>query len=271
MEDLSWLDGLQDSINDSLTKQNNKAASKPFFGNLNLENFDLNGAMSGVVGGLNGLIGVNNTGQQLQQMYEDKSAYDAQFANMRAIANQNYDTLGQVLAAPQFYMPKQTVEGVRGMTQEQRNGLIGSSALSGASGGASVGAAIGSIIPGIGTAIGGAVGGLIGGIGGFFSGKRADKQGQLKAQSEADFRNYQNDNLAYAYQMNQQAAVNRIQSRDNAEKVVRAVADGGKIERKQMGIKEFSDLVLNKRRSDSAYIPSRKKCNGGVLVRYKVK
>ena len=232
-------------------------------GGIGLDEIDLNSIASGAIGGVNGLLGVVNAGQQLTNMYGDQSAYNTQMANMRTLSNQNYDTIGQLLSTPQFYVQKQTADDVRGMSKAQRTGAIGSTALSGASGGAS----IGSIFGPLGTAIGAGVGA----IGGLVFGGIKDKQGQIDAEIEANYNNLQADNLAYAYDQNRNAALDRIQSRDNAEKTVRAVANGGKIERRQMGIKEFSDLVLSKRRGDSAYIPTRQKCNGGVLVRYKVK
>lgn len=232
-------------------------------GNISSSGIGLSSIASGAIGGANGLLSMFNTGQQLTNMYGDQSAYNTQMANMQVLSNQNYDTIGQLLSTPQFYVPRQTADSVRGMTKAQRNGAIGSAALSGASGGAS----IGSIFGPVGTAIGAGVGA----IGGLVFGGIKDKQGQTNAEIEANYNNLLADNLAYAYDRNRDAALDRIQSRDNAEKVVRAVANGGKIERRQMDIKEFSDLVLSKKRSDSAYIPTRQKCNGGVLVRYKVK
>ena len=133
-------------------------------GGASLGDISLNSIASGAIGGANGLLGMLNTGQQLTNMYGDQSAYNTQMANMQTLSNQNYDTIGQLLSMPQFYVQKQTAEGVRGMTKAQRTGAIGSAALSGASGGAS----IGSIFGPVGTAIGagvGAIGGLVfGGI-----------------------------------------------------------------------------------------------------------
>lgn len=242
---------------DSLS-DNTNGGGKGLFGSV-----DFNGIASGLIGGANGFLGMLNTGQQLTNMYGDQSAYNMQMANMRTLSNQNYDTIGQLLSTPRFYVPRQTAAGVRGMTKAQRNGAIGSAALSGASGGASIGSIFGPLGAAIGTVVGAGAGLVFGGI--------KDKEGQTNAEIEADYNNIQADKLELAYNQNRNAALDRIQSRDNAEKTGRAVANGGKIERKQMNVKEFSDLVLSKRRGDSAYIPTRQKCNGGVLVRYKVK
>ena len=220
--------------------------------------FSINNLASGFIGGLSNGIGMVKTGQQLTQL-PNNSEFQNQLATGQTLANMNYGTIGQWLSAPQFNIQHQTADDVRGMTKAQRNGLVGSTALSGASAGASVG----SIFGPIGTAIGAGVGA----IGGLVFGGIKDREGQRNAQIEADYNNLQADNIQFAYNTNRNAAIERIQSRDNAEKVVRAVANGGQIERKQMDIRDFANKVLNRR--DSPMRVERQKCNGGVMIRIK--
>ena len=248
----SFLDNQQDSINAGLGDSNSKRLSAKS-GSLN--DVDLNGVASGVISGLNGILGIESSAKQLSQMHGDMSAYNTQMANLRSQVYATNDTIDQALSAQNYIVPRQTAESVSGLSEVDRSNGVTSATINGLRTGME-GFKLG-IIPGIFTTIAGAGIGLL-------RGRQEADEGRKIAQSQADFANYNADMMTQNLQTNRDADINRIQSRDNAESAVHAVARGGEIQRH-----EYASRMIGQK--NTPFRPTKQYCKGGLKVRIKVK
>lgn len=249
---LDYVSGVQDSINTGLSDLNSKRLSTKS-GSLN--DVDLNGVVSGVIGGLNGILGIESSAKQLADMHGDTSEYDTQMANLNAQLHATNGTIDQALSMQSYPIKRQTAQDIRGMDDSQRRAGIASATMNGVQAGLQ-GFKLG-FLPGIFTTLAGA------GIG-FLNGKQADAEGQRIAQSKADFANYNADMMMQNLQTNREADINRIQSRDNAESAIHAVARGGEIQRH-----EYASRMIGQK--NTPFRPTKQYCKGGLKVRIKVK
>jgi len=243
----SFLDNQQDNINQGL---GNSGFGPTGAGG----NFNWNSAISNGLSALTGGIGILNTATQAAQINENNGFQD-RIADLNTLGRAGYADYDQVLSAYQNAGApmRQNYNDVRGMTNGQKWGAVGSGALQGASAGLAFGP--------WGAAIGGVLGAAGAGLGVL--------SGNTKARVQTDFDNLQSDLAQSNFRTNMQAATERIADQKNRQGQVHFVAEGGNIERRQMDIREFASKVLNKK--DYIDRPVRKMVKGGVMIRYKVK
>jgi len=143
----------------------------------------------------------------------------------------------------------------------------------GASLGSSIGGAIGTAVGGpVGTALGGAIGGGVGFLAGAGAGVWKTAVDERNIRSDVALNNAVSK--MYADDANRRLGYmpDIIQNSVFRTSEAHAVADGGQIERKQISLKEFENMITN-RKPVSPYSESnrvvRTYCKGGVKISFK--
>ena len=218
------------------------------------------GGVTAGLEGLTGIVGGGILGAQTDSSVVDR--YQNEIDDINAIGRNGYSSFDQ-LASDYARLDNANTElsydDIRGMNTGQKIGSVATTTLAGAAAGTS-------IMPGWGT-LAGAVAGLGAGLGGIFAG-------------DAKARN-QKQNLEFNARMaldnattNLNAASERLNDYQFRSGVSNRAAQGGKIQRRQMSLKEFADMVMeNRTRHDSTRSAGiiRQHCKGGTMVRIKVK
>lgn len=208
-----------------------------------------NAAIGAGIAGINGLTSIASNAMNAARIRETPE-FDAQLNAIDTIGNADYGSYTQLLNGYQNlgYVPQQNYNTVRGMTNGQKWANAGSSILTGASTGMGIAGPFGAL-----------AGGVIGGIGSLIGIKQGDMNARLKTQTD-------NMNAQIAQNnANLNLATNLARIRDNnfRNKYANHDAYGGKIERKQVDIKDFANRVMNKPVSRIV----RTKCKGGVMIK----
>lgn len=209
----------------------------------------------GVITGLTGATTLLSNAMKDAQI-RDTSMQEGMISDLYDAGNfnyNNYDQLANDYARTNFN-PQFNYQDIRGMSEGQQIGSVGTSTLTGA--------VIGTqILPGWGTAIGAGVG-LLTGLGGVISGNDTAKTRLRSLQLQSDI-------AASTARQNFAAAHERIGDNIHRQNAVNAVARGGKIQT----IKEYADKVLlhkPKMRSHNGFSNiSRIKGEGGLTIRFK--
>lgn len=217
---------------------------------------------AGIGMGLSALQGIDSLASQAvnNSRINDQSQYYNMLDGISRVGTGNYNDYGQLMNEQQRLgnVGSQEYDDIRGMTGAQKVGSIASSTLTGLTAGSAFGP--------VGTAVGAGIG--------FLSGAISTMTGDANARSEYEFGNAIRKQAIAQGQENVNAAKNYMDMTNSHRNIMRSRAEGGKIEKKQLTVKEFADLVLNRQRSNdssrSAGIVHRK-CNGGTMVRIKVK
>lgn len=214
----------------------------------------------GIITGLTGATTLLSNAYKDSQI-RDTSMQEGQIADLAragAYNYNNYDQLANDYAQTNFN-PQFSYQDIRGMTEGEQIGSVGTSALSGAMTGLQIGGPWGALA-------GLAVGGLTG-LGGVFYGNRDAKNKYQSLNIDAGF-------AADAAQQNFAAAHERIGDNIHRQNAVNAVKNGGPISRQQ-SIKEYADRVLGKggpmQRERKPSNVQRIMKNGGCVYRVKVK
>lgn len=212
-------------------------------------------ALFGGIGtGLGGLTGIASTTLQSARI-NDTPEFDRQVADLYNIGTASYYNPQQLADeyARMSFVPNQSLEQIRGMNGWQKAGAIGSSTLQGALTGASVG--------GIWGAVAGAGVGLLSGVGGVVA-------GDINARNKYNFNNISAELATNAAQANTGAASETLRRQQARERELNSNAKGGKIERRQLDIQEFANLVLKRKTGSPSLV--HQKCKGGTMVRIKM-
>ena len=191
---------------------------------------------------------------------QDTSMYENEIANLGNEGNYNYGSFNQLendIANRQELTPV-SYDEIRGMNTGQKIGSVASSAATGAMAGLTIGGPWGALV--------GGVVGLGGGLAGVLTGDKKAEAKQAYLASSASHAN----GIA---NINTQAAHERIAGNDNRYKMVRAVANGGQIQRKKESIQDFASRVLGEPsrtqiRTSPQHI-TRTKVDGGIRIRIK--
>ena len=237
-----------------ITDDQLKAVSSPLKGQ------KTNAAVSAGLTALNGITNIYSTADNLSSIANTSQYYNA-ISGIGTIGRGDYGSYEQL--ASEYgrlgSQPNLDYDEIRGLNDWQKAGNVASSTLSGISAGATVGGPWGA-------AIGGVVG-LGAGVYGWLTGDEKAKIEKNHLQKRALL-------ATDAANQNLDAAGERLSQYNFRSGVSHVVADGGKIDRRQMSVKEFADAVLNKKRVNSVTHSSgliRKHCKGGTMIRIKVK
>jgi len=205
----------------------------------------------GVLNGVNGILGTSMRAAQINENPE----FNVQLNDLRDYATRDYDNYEQ-LSEDMSRMNtgfQQDYGKVRGMTNGQRWGAVGSSALAGAAAGSQFGW------------IGSLVGGAIGAGAGILGVKTGDNRAGIQTRYDnAQVGLARNNALATAASEHENIA--DFNHRGLASHVVR---NGGQIntQTRQENIQQFANRVLGKKSN----LPTRTYCKGGVMVKVKMK
>lgn len=215
----------------------------------------LDAAIGGGVAALNGITTLG-AGMMQAAHTADMTPYNNMLQDYSRIGSYNYNNYDQLA---NDYAELQGIDipsytDVRGMTNGQKWGSIGTAALSGAS---------------TGTQIGGPLGGLIGlAVGAGLQGAAVlsgDNVADMKLNAFKSQASIAQDNAA----ANLGAAHERIGANNHRQQIGNVVANGGSI-----SIKEYADRVLSNRsrqRRNTASAVTRTKTEDGVKYRIRVK
>ena len=220
---LNYLDSLEDIHDESSAEKYNNFANQ-----FNAEKS--NAVFNGVLAGVSGASSIISNAVRDSQI-NDTSMWENQIADRRNYGNLNYNSYDQITndIANRRNIEQPTLEQIGKMSTGQQIGSVASSALSGATAGMQIGGPWGA-------AIGGAIG-IAGGLLGVGANKRnAEARQAYLASSTAQANAISDLNLAAAHE--------RIGDRENRYKMVRAVARGGRIERKRESIDDFAHRVM---------------------------
>lgn len=211
----------------------------------------------GILSGLSGLSTILNAANGLAQTNDMQYLYD-QFDDVSRIGKTDYNSFDQLASDySRVYTPSWSDSDIQSMTTGQKVGNVFSSTLAGATTGMTIGGPWGA-------AIGGVIG-LGAGVGGWLVGdkrvrdeKRSLKNSALNATEIAD--------------VNLDAAHERTTNYKFRSGIGNLAARGGSIRRMQ-SLEEFTNSVLSKpkTRSERHVGVIRKHCNGGTMIRLKVK
>lgn len=216
-------------------------------------------AIGGTITALQGLGDITNTMMSSAHI-NDTSRYQNQIQGIRTLGYNAGSSFSELDKSSQMIgglMPNIDYRDIRGMSTAQQIGQVGSSTLSGATAGLSIGGPWGAII-------GGAIG-LGGGLYGVLTGndKAMQERGLLHSEGE----------LAQYYAQKQiDNKREQLRNEQFTQGVMHAVANGGKIEKKQIDIASFAKRALAKPRMKE-HVPIgrviRQACDGGVMIRIK--
>lgn len=212
----------------------------------------------GIVSGLSGATSLLSNAYQSAQI-ADTSAYEGQIDDLSRAGNYNFNNYAQLANAydQTNFDPSFNMSEIRGMTDLQKAGAVGSAALTGAATGMQIGGPWGA-------AIGGAIG-LGTGIWGVVAGNK-------NAESRQNYLTASAQQASEAAQANYDAANERIRYNSNRQNAVNVASYGGSI-RKQ-SLKEYADKVLRRPVRSNEPAPAkivRSKGEGGTIVRIRVK
>ena len=213
----------------------------------------LNAAAAGGIAGLSGLTGILSNAVNASKIKEDTPWFDARVDELNRVGSTEYLTNEQVLNGYSNLAsaPVQDYDEVRNMTSGQKLANAGSSILQGASTGFSIGGWWGAL-----------AGGVVGGLASLEGIRQGDEKARLKVMEDnmnsQIAMNNANMNLAYNLQR-----VKNLNYRDDYANVGK---DGGKMERKQMSIRDFADIATGRKRDYPVRI-ARVHCNGGVKIK----
>ena len=204
----------------------------------------------GIVTGLTGATTLLSNAFKDAQI-RDTSMQEGIISDLRNAGNYNYNNYEQLANdyAQTSFNPQFNYQDIRGMTDLQKAGSIGTSTLSGAM---------------TGLQIGGPWGALIGGVVGLGAGALGVVKGDSVAQTKLNSLNLQADLAADAARQNFSAAHERIGDNTHRQNAINAVKYGGAINR-------FADNALLKVPKQVEHKCGGKierlYCNGGVKVR----
>lgn len=219
----------------------------------------------GALATIGGLTNIYSTFDNLTSL-PDTSFYRNAIDDINQVGRYNYGSYDQ-LASDYSRLggmtPDFDYETIRGMNTGQKVGNVLSSTVSGATAGLQVGGPWG--------ALAGGVLGLGAGIGGWIKGDRNAEAEKGLLENRANLANY-------AAQLNLNAATESYaDSRYRAGVANRAEA-GGKLERRQLSLREFAENAMKKRRAGLVAGNTvqtgriiRQHCKGGTMVRIKVR
>ena len=204
----------------------------------------------GVLNGVNSILGTSMRAAQINENPE----FNVQLNDLQNYATRDYDNYEQ-LSEDMSHMNagfQQDYGKVRGMTNGQRWGTVGSSALAGAAAGSQFGW------------IGSLVGGAIGAGAGFLGVKTGDNRAGIQTRYDNTQVGLARNN-ALATAASEHENIADFNHRNLARNVVR---NGGQIEKKQETVQQFANRVLGKKNS---ILPQRTLCKGGVMVKIRTK
>lgn len=259
-----YLNRQQKKLNKRLYRQNAKAVGvRPVrWGGSTRSNADdgidsdnFSVKVSSVLGGVAGLVDNYNQGSSIQ----DTNSLEEQINQYGQIGSGKYNTFEQL--ASDYSLLGQTPDidedDIRGMSDGQKLGTLASGMATGAAAGAAFG--------GIGAAVGAGIGAITSGIGLLNGNNEAEERAQYLNNLQTIADRTARINLSNAHE--------DLLERNQREGLYNLSAHGGQILRKT-SLKEFTDKVLNARKandvSHSAGIV-RTKCNGGTMIRIKMK
>lgn len=260
----SWFDqyrnarrqqGALRNLYDTVADEGVSAEDYDYF-NSGLKSVKGQAALGATIAGLQGAAQLAGGAISAAQL-RDTSSIEGEIADLSRAGNYNYNNFEQLSNdyAQTDFNPSFTYQDIRGMTTGQQVGNVATSALSGAATGFQIGGPWGALV--------GGVAGLGAGLGGVLTGNARARAKQNALEMDAMI-------AQDAAQENFQAAHERIREAQNRRGAVNMVANGGKIERKQLTMKEFADRVLTKKGAPAQKI-IRTKGEGGTIIRIKVK
>lgn len=258
----SYLDQYRNNQVQQWALQGKKSKIDPGVYNTFNDQFNAGKLNAGIGMGLSTLQGIDSLASQAvnNSRINDQSQYYNMLDGIRQVGTGNYNDYGQLMNEQQRLGNVDTndYDDIRGMTGAQKVGSIASSTITGLTAGSAFGP----------------VGMAVGAGAGFLTGALSTMRGDANASAEYQFGNALRKQAIAQGQENVNAAKDYMDENNNRIGAVRSRAEGGKIEKKQLTVKEFADLVLNRQRSNdssrSAGIVHRK-CKGGTMVRIKVK
>lgn len=216
---------------------------------------------SGSLAALNGatqIIGATKNNAQLADLTTQRGLIQ----DLMDTGVQDYNSFDQIAndySNVEVSVPDLSFDTIRGGSTAERVGNTLSSTLSGASAGMTIGGPIGAAV--------GAATGLVSGIGSWIVGDNRARRMQGILQN-------QYDTAKAISRMNLQTSTDNLKDRQYRFNYANRAAEGGKIEKKEMSVKEFADMVLKAQRANTITHSSgivRKHCNGGTMIRIKVK
>lgn len=217
--------------------------------------------------GLTGLAGLGLLAQgnaQLASMPNQNSfLYDVN-TNFD-LGNRNYGSFDQINNDMNnaVFGKRFSTRDVLGRTDGQQALGVASNALSGTAYGATAGSMFGPV----GTAIGAGAGLLIGAIPSLFTAGEAKR----KASIMRDYYNLQSQASDQAAITNYNSAYERLNDNNNRLRQINVSANGGKVEKKPLTLKEFADKVLSNQNRDATRAAGiiRQHKDGGTVIRIK--
>lgn len=218
-----------------------------------IKNIDLGSVFSGdnIATGVNisnGLTGIIGSAQRAASINENPS-FNYGLNALQQAGTWDYNNFDQIAQGMNNVNTgiRQDYNTVRGMTNGQKWGTVGSAALSGAVAGSKFGW------------LGSAIGGVVGGAAGLFGVKRGDRN----AEAQTNYDNSMADIARQGFLDTAQAEHEDIVDFNHRNRIYNLNKYGGQVVRKQMDINEFASRVLNKPKSRVV----RTKCKGGVMIK----